>query len=66
MKEYMLVSISDKGVHTSAEAHFQRRIQYLINSGWQLQGGVSVCSIYDGEYGSTLLYMQGLVREDHP
>lgn len=65
-REFMLISVSNKGVHISIEEHFQRKIHYLINSGWQLQGGVSVCSIYQGEYGSSLVYAQGLVREEKP
>lgn len=62
-KEFMLVSVSNNGIHCTIEDHFQRKIQYLINSGWQLQGGVSVCSIYQGEYGSSPVYAQGLVKE---
>lgn len=61
-QEYMLVSVSDKGVHMSVEDHFQRKIQFLINVGWELQGGVSICSIYMNEYGSSPVYAQGLVR----
>jgi hypothetical protein len=64
-KEYQLVSVSDKGVHTSVEDHFQRKIQYLINTGWQLQAGVSVCSIDEIHGNPRLVFVQGLMRIIH-
>ena len=35
----------------------------LLNQGWQLQGGVSVCALDDARYSrGTLLYAQAMVN----
>jgi len=64
-KQYMLISVSNKGIHTKVEDAFQRKVQYHINDGWELQGGVSVTSLFHGEqFGSTLVYAQALAKGD--
>jgi len=59
--DYQIVVVS-KDWHTDAAEELRREVKKLINSGWKLQGGVSVSR---SDYGSLakIVMSQAMIKE---